>query len=41
MDQVCAVALQYSDGSAKFAAAMKKSETKDAPEDRIDTKLMR
>jgi hypothetical protein len=32
--------LQYSDGSPKFAATTKSSETKDAQEDIIDTKLM-
>jgi hypothetical protein len=39
--QLRTVALQFSDGSIKFAAAMKKSEKKDAPEDPIDRKLMR
>jgi hypothetical protein len=39
--QLHIVALQYSDGSAKFAAATKKFETKGALESLIDTKLMR
>jgi hypothetical protein len=34
-------ALQYSDGSAKFAGAKKNSKAKDAPTDSIDTKRMR
>jgi hypothetical protein len=39
MAQLSIVVFQYSDGSAKFAAAKKNSETKDALEDPIDTKL--
>jgi hypothetical protein len=38
--QLRTVALQYSDGSAKFIAATKNSKTGDAPENPIDTKLM-
>jgi hypothetical protein len=39
--RISVFSIQYSDGSAKFAAAPKNSETKRAPEDLIDTKLMR
>jgi hypothetical protein len=41
MVQLQTVALHYSDGSAKLSAATKNSETKDAPKDSINTKLMR
>jgi hypothetical protein len=40
MAQLHTVALQYSDGPAKFAEATKNSEMKEAPEDPIDTKLI-
>jgi hypothetical protein len=39
--QLRTVALQYSYGSAKFAAAAKNSETKGALENPVDTKLTR
>jgi hypothetical protein len=37
---LCAVAVQYSDGSAKLAAVTKNSKTEHAPVNRIDLKLM-
>jgi hypothetical protein len=41
MAQLRTLALQYSDGPAKFAAVRKNSEMKEAAEDHIDMTLMR
>jgi hypothetical protein len=40
MAQLQTFTLEYSEGSAKFAAATKNSDAKAGPEDLIDTKLM-